>query len=353
MSVSLNLLILLLCNFVTRSFTLAWVSKQKHGSLLSSCHRTQLLSSQADDGSKSSDKLKVLLEAAGLERTDVAIESIKGEAAFCNTLYRIRYKNTTAIAKIFSLLATERMDPTRSVGELDHLAANHGLAPSILTATDTGILMEECHGRILSEADMHGEDSTICCQVAEALAHLHQINASTNDIHRPNMLWRACEIMLSVTKPSYHLGDWGIARLRRAVEEHKRQLETLKLPTVTFGHGDCKPSNAILTDDGIKFIDLELAGKHYQGFDLAKLWRTDLASQFTERNRRLFFETYINSLSGGAVAVEELQREAELLLPLTWLEAAIFFVYMADHDFANKTKWRELALDRFRHYNTP
>jgi hypothetical protein len=49
---------------------------------------------------------------------------------------------------------------------------------------------------------------------------------------------------------------------------------------VVFAHGDLKPSNMMRTPDDahpphLLFIDLELAGPNYRGFDIMKLFRAD------------------------------------------------------------------------------
>ena len=42
-----------------------------------------------------------------------------------------------------------------------------------------------------------------------------------------------------------------------------------------LGHGDLKPSNVLrLRRGGITFIDFELAGPNYRGYDIFKLFRT-------------------------------------------------------------------------------
>jgi ethanolamine kinase len=124
---------------------------------------------------------------------------------------------------------------------------------------------------------------------------------------------------------------------------------------VVFAHGDLKPSNmmrapvaADIDDEGpaLWFIDLELSGPNYRGFDIMKLFRAD--EGFSEPNLLLFLHTYLTSagLCNAAPAEDgspndgdddahggdcdrltrQLYAEARMFEPLTWLEAAVFFV---------------------------
>jgi thiamine kinase-like enzyme len=310
------------------------------------------------------DTVTDLLKHAGIDANNVDIEKVNEKAAFCNTLYRIRYNNnTTCIAKVFSPLALQRMDPdpSRTLGELDRLAASAGLAPEILASNLSGILMEACVGRVLTEELVQQPNFSESANVASALARLHHLPVAPSET---NMLWQACDVMLSLTDEA-HMNTstgWTVSRLHHTIEQHREQLHTLQLPITACGHGDCKPSNVFLTDNdtigtdmSVKFIDLELAGTHYRAFDLAKFWRTN-SNDSTDRNRNIFYEAYAatsNTIAGGKPALlDNLELEVDLLLPLTWLEAALFFVCMATQDAAPapSNHWNELALDRLESY---
>lgn len=117
---------------------------------------------------------------------------------------------------------------------------------------------------------------------------------------------------------------------------------------VVFAHGDLKPSNMMRTplaadiDDtglALSFIDLELSGPNFRGFDIMKLFRAD--EGFSEPNLLLFLHTYLttaglcsaedgspNDGDGGDCnrLTRRLYAEARMFEPLTWLEAAVFFV---------------------------
>lgn len=314
------------------------------------------------------DAVATLLVKAGIDSTDATLEPVTDKAAFCNTVYRVRYNESgrSAIAKVFSPLALKRMDATRPLGQLDRLAAAAGIAPNILATTETALLMEDCEGSVITDAMVHGirggdddntddNDVSVCTnKVAAALGHLHQLPGV--EPSATNMLWRACTVMLSLTDESCldtTAQGWTLQRLHETVDRHREQLQRLQLPLTASGHGDCKPSNVLAEFNGsIKFIDLELAGTHYRAFDLAKFWRTACATDQTEARRRAFYETYAATAitDHSKTTVQTLELEADLLLPLAWLEAAIFFGCMATQDAAQAHHWNGLAADRLEQY---
>jgi thiamine kinase-like enzyme len=326
-------------------------------------HSAVFASSQDTDVMPDTDTVTGLLEQAGIDANNVMIETVDEKSAFCNTLYRIRYDNATAIAKCFSPLALKRMDSSRTLGELDRLAATAGLAPEILASNSRGILMENCVGRVLTEEVVQQPNFSESASVATALARLHHLPVAPS---ATNILWKACDVMLSLTDEA-HMDTstgWTLSRLHRTIEQHREQLNALQLPITACGHGDCKPSNVFLvdsdnndaTDKTIKLLDLELAGTHYRAFDLAKFWRTNASIDSTNRNRHIFYETYASTTSNivgdRPTNVDTLELEVDLLLPLTWLEAALFFTCMATQDAAAQSNhWNELAMDRLESYS--
>jgi thiamine kinase-like enzyme len=191
----------------------------------------------------------------------------------------------------------------------------------------------------------------------------------------------------------YNMEGWSLERLSETVHLHQQELEANdKLLLTWTGHGDCKPCNLILLAENnrlrgaastttnsrtmdiptaspptscIKFIDLELAGLQYVAYDLAKFWRRRRTNAHTEdplasstlatrRNRRAFLQTYVEeatmkptasssgsnspmpqqrssgNMSHQRVGIQDLEWQMKLLLPLTWLEAALFFACMAN-----------------------
>ncbi|KAH8066447.1 hypothetical protein JL722_889 [Aureococcus anophagefferens] len=98
-----------------------------------------------------------------------------------------------------------------------------------------------------------------------------------------------------------------------------------------LGHGDFKPSNVLLHDGAAVFIDFELAGPNYRGYDIFKLFRTNEMAPASDAELLRFIAVYLaegGADSGDAEAARCL-AESKLFEPLTWLEAAIFFEFAA------------------------
>ena len=149
----------------------------------------------------------------------------------------------------------------------------------------------------------------------------------------------------------------------------RARCDALALPIVR-GHGDLKPSNVMMVraaeegvgaDEAISFIDFELSGRHYRGYDLFKLFRT--ASEPSTINMRRFFEHYLTAsaeipAAGGSSAsaasveleLDVLQAEAYAAEPLTWLEAAVFFLFAICVYPEHSADWVDLAQDRWSRY---
>jgi len=109
----------------------------------------------------------------------------------------------------------------------------------------------------------------------------------------------------------------------------------------------------ILADNSLKLIDLELSGFNYRGFDLMKLYRADRAvfsvrtllqhhipidfpcNEQEESFFKFLYEYHaeFNLLNNKTkknirAEVEQLALECRIFEPLTWLEAAIFFIFL-------------------------
>ena len=117
----------------------------------------------------------------------------------------------------------------------------------------------------------------------------------------------------------------------------------------------------VLKDGSARFLDLECAGLHYRAYDLAKFFRTPPNHQPTaiESNQSNFLRTYLESIDVAGsprkskpseTTVKQLQTECLLLLPMTWLEAVIFFECSSHVDPENKDTWKELARNRMAEY---
>lgn len=379
--------------------------------------------------------LDPLFETANIDTNFVSAQAMTD--GFCNNVYRItitpennddknkKTKTTTLVAKIFSDLAKKRIDPSQPLGEIDHLLDREHLGPHIIAQTSDALLMEHIDGTVLNDSLLFGrrqkgsnskgnnDDNdrnslNLCAQVGDALGRMHSLKPSmsavtttTTTTKGPNMLWHAMDVMLSTiqeqeqqkqhTKPIQIVTDigtkWSLSKLYDTVNEYQDYLELQNLPIVIIGHGDFKWSNILLenTTNDIRFIDFELSGIHYRGYDLAKFFRgyqikpttnNDKSSKNINRNnihQQVFWASYHERISTkgkesssllaetitphgipfhlDAQVASQLEWEANLLEPMTWLEAVSFFLCMASSDDpSQKDRWMNLATDRLNSY---
>ena len=290
-----------------------------------------------------------------------------------------------------------------SVQECMHfhqLAGELMLGPEVLATTMTeniddstpdtaGVLMCELMGRTLTDHDLHGSgvaQSTttrdLLQTTARALARLHQLeyHPSFEILHNTtactsaseNVLLHACEVMLSLCDSGWHLPpDWSLKQLYKAFESQKeklhRELSVCDRVWTSHAHNDCKVSNIMLMEQSlglsqetmICFVDWDLTGRNYRAYDLAKLFRTNHPTEFTCQNRRYFLETYASEVNKATRMNEPrlhpdlLEQQMQVLVPMTWLEAAIFFVCMASNvPSGDDLKWKQLALDRMENFRS-
>jgi len=271
-----------------------------------------------------------------------------------------------------------------------------------------GVLMKAFVGRTLTDHDLHGSDVAQCPATrdllhatAVALARLHlmgttascststsgmtpssgdALNDRKEEYDNKNVLLHACEVMLSLCDSGWSLATphWNsLEQLRETFNDQKDRLRKALTNDhggmVQTGHGDFKPSNIMLVDvqqsttsssvtimrDGeIRFVDWDLTGPNYRAYDVAKLFRTNQPTEYTCRNRRYFLETYAVAYNKDSPAHQPrlspdvLEAQIQLILPMTWLEAAIFFVCMASNtvDSGSVSRWNKLAFDRLECY---
>ena len=117
-----------------------------------------------------------------------------------------------------------------------------------------------------------------------------------------------------------------------------------------LGHGDLKPSNVLrLRRGGITFIDFELAGPNYRGYDIFKLFRTSKLPAASDASLLSFVEAYLGE-DATQRAADACLLETKLFEPLTWLEAAIFFSFAAATLPEKRAEMAALARDRWAAY---
>lgn len=327
------------------------------------------------------------------------IEELEDHGGFCNHLFRIIHTGSKKrnphnhqeearhnpsfsdddvdyILKVYSPLARARRNVSgfATNNNIDDTLAELGLGPAIVLSNPLGIIMEYIPSLPLNEADTQASNAktaSILKTVATSLAKLHSFTPPVDDdgsSFKNNMLWSSLEVLLSL------IGETEEGQYyRNQISWQRNQLDFLELPIV-FGHGDFKPSNIIMVmenddehDVVAKFIDFEMVGWHFRAFDLAKLFRATTATSSsttttttTDQNRQAFLQQYLqqmekNNDATGATTLPLLQLESQLLLPMAWLEAAIFFEASASmslkiSDNVSFRQWKKKAKQRKLQY---
>mmetsp|Transcript_14927 Transcript_14927/g.45305 ORF Transcript_14927/g.45305 Transcript_14927/m.45305 type:complete len:365 (+) Transcript_14927:1121-2215(+) len=301
---------------------------------------------------------------------------------------RVASTARTVVAKLFSPLAKLRLTPAMR-GAADASASDEGLGPRVLYSSSDGLVTDFISGRTLTESDIHAPAAHrgVLRALAPRLAALHSVRLPAG---APVVLWHFMDEMLAQIEVGGAALPRGVsaAAVGSEVRRMRSRFEALELPVVN-GHGDLKPSNLMIPASTaaaapsasasaaagstgsasagaaplptVTFIDFELAGAHYRGYDLYKLFRT--SGHLSHKNMRAFLRDYLRCLAEAdqppagqrrtRVAksdLREIHAEALAFEPLTWLEAAVFFFFAMATYPAKAHEWQPLALDRWESY---
>lgn len=299
-------------------------------------------------------------------------ESKGGNLGFCNSLFLVQAQTTTnemtttstmsipvGILKVYSELAQARMQVS-TLDPIDQQLGELHLGPKVWGSSKAALLMEYYEDGIaltedLVHSPMNSHNQRILSRVAQSLSRLHRLDLARKTLipapsNHQNMLWDSIDVLLErIMDPSSR------SFFQTQVEFQRCQLERLGLPMVHVGHGDFKPSNVLWLQKSqeIRFIDLETVGSYYRAYDLAKFFRTRSVTNATTINQEYFLGCYLEDMFHSKDMVDLPQSsitllflESQLLIPMTWLEAAIFFHASRQPS----TEWKLMAEDRFYHY---
>mmetsp|Transcript_4811 Transcript_4811/g.8309 ORF Transcript_4811/g.8309 Transcript_4811/m.8309 type:complete len:319 (+) Transcript_4811:94-1050(+) len=271
---------------------------------------------------------------------------------FANLVWAYECSGRPIVLKRYSDIVFLRMEP-EALGAVDRLAWRVGIGPAVMHASCRGLVTEMLPGRILEEQDMHSENWSLLKSAAVALATLHQ-QQTPKECEGSPMLWRTIDRMMEGAAKSPDLLPPGVPPVDVMLAEiaaARARLDELQ-PLVVLGHGDLKPSNMMLCSEEthtVKLIDFELSGPNYRGYDLMKAFRS--GKHNSPASMRYFLRAYAETVASGRAddaMVDALEQETKLFEPLTWLEAAVFFVsalpMMTDVDVA---AWNALAVQRW------
>jgi len=304
-----------------------------------------LLGSVFSLSSPADPRIGKLLRDAGVEGPYRATEL---ESGFCNDVFRVdadARDGAPVVVKLFSGMAKARCDAACR-GVVDVAVGAAGLGPEILLRTEDALVCEFVAGAEIDEAAVHANDCALAVDVlAPKLRRLHALPSPPPLPRAPAALWRGVDAMLGGAGG----GPIALERLEREAARMRRAVGAVAEADV-LGHGDLKPSNVMLGADGAAtFIDFELAGPNYRGYDIFKLFRTAGPSPVSDQNLGRFVEAYLGE-TASASAVDHVRLETRLFEPLTWLEAAIFFSFASVQLPEKRSEMAALAADRWRAY---
>ena len=287
-----------------------------------------------------------LLRLAGIEG---AFEATPLQSGFCNDVFRVEAAGAEpVVVKLFSAMARARCDaPCRGVVDVAVGAA--GLGPRVLARTDDALVCAFVAGVEADEAAVRRDGCRLAVdEIAPKLRALHALPTPAPLPAAPAALWRGVDAMLAAYGGARH-GPIDAATLAREARRMRAAVDAVAAADVV-GHGDLKPSNVMVDAAGAAtFIDFELAGPNYRGYDIFKLFRSSSEPPVTNADLSRFLAAYLGP-SATARTVDHILLETRLFEPLTWLEAAIFFAFASVQLPAKRDEMRALAADRWCAY---
>ncbi len=287
-------------------------------------------------------------------KAEVKLSIVELSSGFCNSVYLVETDGgDKLVVKVYSDLSLLRTEKHQR-GVIDVMASESGLGPAVRWNTNEGVAHDFVPGRILEEQDMHTRrDIGEAC--ARLIAKFHSLETPPEFNGDGTLIWKWLERMLNEIESSENktVLPIDVSELRAEVNRVSTVIRDEENACVVLAHGDLKPSNVILTQSDasqVQLIDLELSGPNYRGFDLMKLFRTS-HQQYSEERFTHFLKVYCDEMNVDDVA--SVEEETKLFLPVSWLEATIFFALVlvleprGSDDHAN---WEALFLDRWRQY---
>ena len=283
-----------------------------------------------------------LLKLGGFDDRDWEFRRVLGGGNnFCNEVLEIQQAEARFAVKIFSEVSKSRV-PASERGFWDEAAGDAGLGPKVFARCPDAVLAAYVDGETLDENALFCDSH----RVAQRLADLHTLKVPATDFCP---LWRSVDAALDgassdVTQRLFSLSLAELTsdakRLRKTVEKN------LGNPDVKFGHGDLKPSNVIRrSDDDLIFVDFELAGSHYLAYDIGKLFR----DRSDPDELTAFLRAYYDDKEDDALLLDRQRLAVDIFKPISWFEAALFFLLMASKEEADD-QWTTLARDRYARY---
>mmetsp|Transcript_51814 Transcript_51814/g.80939 ORF Transcript_51814/g.80939 Transcript_51814/m.80939 type:complete len:722 (-) Transcript_51814:98-2263(-) len=271
---------------------------------------------------------------------------------FANDVYAVTRRGYPLVVKALTQLSSMRLE-RGTIGQADAHAGKFGIGPKVYYTDKSGLVMDRLSGRTLLEADIHKGDYRLLSAIADVLARCHQLPSPQIFRQGVPLLWRQIDKMMDVAarRPELIPKDMpDIEMITSEIDSMRVALDKYR-PKVVFCHGSMNPHNVMVSTDGsVKFIDFELGGPNFRGFDLMKLFRTANVSSQHCMNHFLGAYGAATDEVHSKSDLNNLIKEVRMFEPLTWLEAAVFFLVMPQFKPEGSAKWRELAIHRWRKF---
>jgi 3-dehydroquinate synthase/2-deoxy-scyllo-inosose synthase len=301
-------------------------------------------------GEECKDLLDIVRTSSDSDLIGMGFEPLT--VGFANHVWATKRRGQHIVIKAYTELAFLRLD-AEAIGSVDVHSGENDVGPRVLYSSPQGLVIARVNGRTLEETHIHDDNFSLLGDVATAVAKLHELPVPDVCKGAP-MLFRTIDKMLEAAarKPELWPQEMpGIAEVLEEVEKARVALES-RTPSVGLCHGDLKPSNVILDEatGEVYIIDHELGGPNYRAFDLMKIFRTAL--KHSDSSMEHFFRVYSENIDGSTseVKVNKLLQEARMFEPLTWLEAACFFLALPQFKPQETSKWHALAMERWEKY---
>jgi len=132
------------------------------------------------------------------------------------------------------------------------------------------------------------------------------------------ILWTSTTKMLQhiAKRPELLPDGFTMALLESECSEARLKLKQLPMLKVVVGHGDFKPTNIMMGESNggepqVQFIDFELAGPNYRGFDIFKLFRRGQPQPQLQQSKNGNLNSNLNG-SGSSGSLESQGGDAGL-----------------------------------------
>ena len=274
---------------------------------------------------------------------------------YCNKLYRLDYEHeneddideygnsaSSYIVKLYSKVAKIRMTADNgksSAGEMDIYFSRLSLGPRVIYSDSDGLVMDFMDGVTLDESNIHGKyGNELCEQLGHLVSDLHShtvtaIEEGSYVTLEKNMLWLTLDRMMN--NICYYSNEmpfpkgWTFEKVVDEIDFVRNAIDPLNLPQV-LSHGDLKPTNVMLLREEsssfrhkVSFVDFEISGLNYRGYDIYKLFRTSNSSKYSSNNMEVFIKSYVewkdskNQAARGQLDACSILKEAQLFESIT------------------------------------